>query len=149
MQRTEPQHSVKHVPVIYAQADDVTAWKTCSQWQAHTHKFYHVQWWCCPLTLGEKKSKTAYSIPGLIKLRSPAPKVRCWPRTSQHFPLQRGTILFNSLIFMKTRCKMIEMMPHMTYLMNGLDISTQFKHIKYHKHNNYKPDTIKLRYIRL
>ena len=37
----------------------------------------------------------------------------------------------------------------MTYLMNGVDKNTQFKHITNHEHNNYKPDTIKLENIRL
>ena len=30
MQRTEPQHPVKHVPVIYVQVDDVTAGKNAA-----------------------------------------------------------------------------------------------------------------------
>ena len=61
---------------------------------------------------GGKEEKTAYSIPRLIKLRSLAPNVRCWLRTSQHFPLQRGTKLYNSLSFMKTRCKIRNNVPY-------------------------------------
>ena len=79
---------------------------------------------------GKRRVKTACSIPWLIKLRSHAPNVRRWPRTSQNFLLQRGTKTVQQPNFHGNMRKIIEIMSHMTYLMNGVDKNTQLNTLK-------------------